>query len=149
MQSPNVNVQFLPAVQLLSLPTLYKYIDFITDVYTVHNKEIKLNWASVNWPYEFNLDFIPKEMIPYLDKCLDSLRKLYIISSTREQQKSVDYFIKSLTKVKDLCIKQNLGMTEETNWATQFKNFFDKLDSRRNTVWWETFPEFAAIKDIK
>lgn len=149
MSSPHIDVQFLPAVQLLSLPSLYRYIDFIIEVFKKYNKDIKLNWASVNWPYEFNLDFIPKEIIPYIDKCLESLRSLYNISETHEQQKSVDYFIRSLIKVKELGLKQDLGMIEEKNWAIKFKNFFDKLDLRRDTVWWETFPEFAAIKDIK
>ncbi len=149
MQSPHIEVQFLPAIQLLSIPSLYKYVEFVTDMYRKYNKEIRLHWASVNWPHEFNLDFIPKEMLPYIDLCLNSLEDLYNISIAGDQKKSVDYFIKSLTKVKDLSMKQDLSMIEEKEWAIKFKNFFDKLDSRRDTIWWETFPEFAAIKDIK
>jgi hypothetical protein len=150
MKSKHINVQFLPAIQLLSLPTLYKYIDFIIEICkTNSNKEIRLNWASVNWPYEFNLDFIPKEIIPYIDLALESLKSLYNISEAPDQKKSIIYFIQSLMKVKNLGKKQNLSMLEERIWSEKFIKFFDNLDSRRNTTWSKTFPEFSIIKDIK
>jgi len=148
MTSEHIEVQFLPAVQLLSLPTMSHYIDFITEMFTKYKKPIRLNWASVSWPHEYNLDVIPLEILPYIDQCLDSLDLLYFMSEARTQKESVEFFIKSLKLVKELGINQNQHMLDNKEWCINFKKFFDKLDNRRGTIWWETFPEFAMIKEI-
>ena len=147
MTCKHIEVQFLPAVQLLSMPSMYLYINFIREVFLKYKKPVKLNWASVNWPYEFNLDFIPLEIIPYIDKCFDSLDKLQAVSTASEQIKSVQYFRQSLQKVKDLGLEQNLSMLGDSQWGEKFMKFFNKLDERRGTTWWKTFPEFAILKD--
>ena len=70
------------------------------------------------------------------------------MSEARTQKESVEFFIKSLKLVKELGINQNQHMLDNKEWCINFKKFFDKLDNRRGTIWWETFPEFAMIKEI-
>jgi hypothetical protein len=148
MMSTHIEVQFLPAVQLLSLPSMSHYIDFITEMFVKYKKPIRLNWASVSWPTEFNLEVIPLEVLPYIDQCLTSLDLLYYMSESHNQKQSIEYFIKSLKLVRELGVNQNQYMLDDKNWCLNFKKFFDKLDDRRGTTWWETFPEFAMIKEI-
>lgn len=147
MQTEHIEVQFLPAVNLVSLPSMYRYIDFIIEIYKKYKKNFKLNWASINWPYEINLDVIPLQIIPYIDKSLASLATLREISTEYNQIESLDYFIKSLTLVKNLGLKQNFDMMSDDVWTKKFVLFFNKLDSRRNLNWRETFPEFSQLKD--
>jgi hypothetical protein len=117
-------------------------------MFVKYKKPIRLNWASVSWPNEFNLDFIPLEMLPYIDQCLTSLDLLYYMSESHNQKQSIEYFIKSLKLVRELGVNQNQHMLDDKEWCANFKKFFDKLDERRGTTWWETFPEFAMIKEI-
>lgn len=147
MTCKHIDVHFLPAVQLLSIPSMSLYIDFIKEVFLKHKKPFRLNWASVNWPTEFNLDFIPLEIIPYIDKFLESLNQLERVGNDYEQVKSIQYFKQSLQKVKDLGTEQNVSILDDPDWGEKFMKFFNKLDERRGTTWWKTFPEFAILKD--
>jgi hypothetical protein len=148
MTCSHIEVQFLPAVQLVTIPSMKNYIDFVREIFLKYKKPIKLNWASVDWPKEFNLDFIPLEVIPHIDDCLTSLRLFQIVSIDEWQIKSIQYFIRSLQKVKDLSIEQNLNMVNNPTWGKNFVAFFDKLDQRRGTTWYKTFPEFAKLKEL-
>lgn len=148
MTCKHIEVQFLPAIQLVSLPSLDSYIDFITDTFVKFNKPVRLNWATVSYPYEFNLDFIPLEMLPYIDKSLESLFKLMSLSRDFEQIKSIKFFYDSFNKLKTLALNQNTSMCDEKEWTNKFIQFFEKLDNRRGTTWWKTFPQFAILKDI-
>jgi organic radical activating enzyme len=148
MTCSHIEVQFLPAVQLVTIPSMKNYIDFVREIFLKYKKPIKLNWASVDWPKEFNLDFIPLEVIPHIDDCLTSLRLFQVVSIDEWQIKSIQYFIRSLQKVKDLSIEQNLNMVNNPTWGKNFVAFFDKLDQRRGTTWYKTFPEFAKLKEL-
>lgn len=148
MTCDHIEVQFLPAVQLVTLPSMSSYINFIKETFIKYKKPIKLNWASVDWPKEFNLDFIPLEIIPYIDESLKSIRILQAISIDEWQIKSMQYFYRSLLKVKELGIQQNTSMLDNPTWARNFIAFFNKLDERRGTKWYETFPEFARLKEL-
>jgi hypothetical protein len=152
MKNPTIEVRFLPALQLLTLPTFYRYLEYITDLYIRTGVPCKLHYATVSWPNEFNLEFIPIEFVPNIDKSLSLLEDLIHLKKLNNVDSSLImhdiHYLNSLKLVKELAIKQNTSMTQHSGWAEKFVKFFDKLDSRRNTVWWETFPDFLPLKEL-
>lgn len=152
MTNPTIEVRFLPALQLLTLPTFYRYLEYVSDLYVRTGVPCKLHYATVSWPNEFNLEFIPIEFVPNIDKSLKVLEDLIHLKKLNGIDSGLiihdEHYLKSLTLVKDLAIKQNTSITKNPEWADKFVKFFDKLDTRRNTVWWETFPDFLPLKEL-
>jgi hypothetical protein len=152
MTNPIIEVRFLPAVQLATIPSFYKYLEFILELYKQTKVPCKLHWATVSWPMEFNLEFIPLEMIAPIDKALNVLSQIIAAKRAnglgKDQTIHDEHFKDSLHKVKMLCLKQNQSMLENKEWAEKFVKFFDRIDYRRNSDWTKTFPEFQPLKEL-
>jgi len=141
-KNQNIEVAFQPTINLLSLPTLDKYLKFFLDL-CLEYRFVKLYFNTVSYPLPQSPMLAYKKFTPHIDDAITTLNKIIESDQEFEKQRAKSYtrFLDGLSKIKTFIFAKDLRLEE----AKLFYQYFSILDTRRKTNLVNCFPEFKEM----
>lgn len=139
-----VSIDFMPCINLVGLPSLYKYIDYfkycVETYYPIH-----IHRNIVTWPTQQSPMCAPREFASYFDAPIKTFNELLNDEryKTCKPYNNWVVFKEFLEQTRD-AILNNPPMTDMWYTGEEVGIFFEELDKRRNTNFLKTFPEFIT-----
>lgn len=139
-----VTIDFMPCLNLVGLPSLYKYIEYfkhcVETYYPIH-----IHRNIVTWPTQQSPMNAPREFAEFLDKPIEIFNSLLSDEKfkTCNAYNNWVVFRDFLQQTRD-AIEKNPLSTQMENTGEEVAVFFEELDFRRKTNFLKTFPEFAT-----
>lgn len=139
-----VTIDFMPCINLIGLPSLYKYTDYfkhcIEAYYPIH-----IHRNIVTWPTQQSPMCAPKEFASYFEKPIATFNSLLADEKYKDCKPYHNWvvFRDFLEQTRD-AILNNPPMSNMWHTGEEVGIFFEELDKRRNTEFLKTFPEFVT-----
>jgi hypothetical protein len=147
LENTQIQINFLPTLNLLCLPKFSKYLEYWEELCLKH-KPIPIFDNIVTTPWIQSPMIAPKEFADFLDSPIEILERMKGWEKIPNDIRwSWDNFLTFLHSTRD-GIKKNKSIQEMKNEAVAFYKYFYNLDLRRNTSVTNTFPEFKPIYDM-
>ena len=137
-----VTISFMPCLNLLGLPSLYKYVEYFKQC-NENYYPFSIHRNIVTWPKEQSPMSAPKEFARYLDKPIEIFEELINDPKYKKAKPHHNWevFRDFLIQTRE-AIENNPPMDNMQDKGEEVLIFFEELDRRRNTNFIKTFPEF-------
>lgn len=145
LENTNIEISFLPCLNLLSIPRFYQYLEYFKTLCEKHGY-MRMHSNIVTHPIEQSPMMAPREFAKYFDPCISLMKQIVIDqkNDSRDVHKFVSNsyvdFLEWLETTRSAVIL-NPSENEVNDNAVRFYRFFKKLDERRRTDVLKIFPE--------
>ena len=144
LENTTVTLNFLPTLNLLSLPTFVNYVRYWESLCLQHGP-IAIFDNIVTSPKAQSPIMAPKEFAIYLDEPIKILQNMLTWPNVPEGiMNTWKFFVEFLYNTQS-AIAKNKSIAESHYESLDFYIFFKTLDTRRNTSVTDTFPEFTEF----
>jgi len=140
-QTTDIKICFMSAFNILSLPTIHKYVCHVEKLKRDFGERVVMNFAYVRHPEFLDIKIATKEMVEtYLKTTID-----FMIERRKKNKRFKLDEIWQLERIYNDCIarfKKNINVNEDRFRFVQFVNEYDR---RRNKNFLEIFPEYKEF----
>lgn len=144
LKHTNVEIHFMPTLNLLSIPGLYRYLQYWEEI-CMKYRPVHIHDNIVTSPMQQSPMIAPKEFAPFLDDPIALLERMQtwedLTPSIRWSWNTFLSFLKSTRE----SIMKNRSLFQMRDEPLHFYRYFRTLDARRNTSVIKTFPDFHIM----
>lgn len=147
LENTTVTLNFLPTLNLLSLPTFINYVRYWESLCLTHGP-IAIFENIVTSPRAQSPILAPKEFMVYLDEPIKVVEGMLEWKNVPENILNTWRFFLNFLKTTQEAISKNKSTSQSYQESARFYDFFSKLDERRNSSVTQTFPEFTDFYEL-
>tara|TARA_B110000305_G_scaffold48846_1_gene52504 strand:- start:6592 stop:7944 length:1353 start_codon:yes stop_codon:yes gene_type:complete len=137
----NINICFMSAFNIFSLPTIHKYVRHIEKLKRSFGNRIHMDFAYVRHPEFLDIKIATKEMIElYLKTTID-----FMVARRKKNKRFKPDEILKLERIYNDCIARFKKNTNVGADRFRFVQFINEYDRRRNKNFLEVFPEYKEF----